>query len=86
MPKTADRMTMIDWLRIIYFHPVKNVSIINGNEVNWDFRIRCENRMRTAEGLAKPSRYKSKAVLGEGGCLWQKRNVRVEETNVKGEG
>lgn len=41
---------LFDWLRVVYFHKVKNSSIIDGNEANWDQMMRHENKMGTAEG------------------------------------
>lgn len=37
---------LLDWLDVIYFHPVTNSSIIYGIEANWDVMMRCENRMK----------------------------------------
>lgn len=75
-----------DWLSVIYFHPVKNFLIINGNEANWDLTRRCENRMRTVErqreqvgGLAGEKREVEERLCRRGGG-WVIRWVSANST------
>lgn len=70
---------LLDWLRVIYFHPVKNSSIIDGNEANYYLITRFENRMTTAEEW--------RGHVSQAGALGflEGRRREVEERYIKGE-